>query len=48
MAAWICLEVGKPWADADGDVAEAIDFCMYYAQEMRRLDAPQNCNFKGE
>lgn len=48
IAAWICLEVGKPWAEADADVAEAIDFCMYYAHEMRRLDVPQSCNFKGE
>lgn len=48
LAAWICLEVGKPWAEADGDVAEAIDFCMYYASEMRRLDVPQECDFKGE
>lgn len=48
MAAWICFEVGKPWAEADGDVAEAIDFCMYYAHEMRRLDAPIQCDFKGE
>ena len=48
MAAWICLEVGKPWAEADADVAEAIDFCMYYAHEMRRLDAPQSCHFQGE
>jgi len=32
------LEAGKPWAEADGDVAEAIDFCRYYAVQMRRLD----------
>ena len=25
-------EVGKPWREADGDVAEAIDFCRYYAR----------------
>lgn len=48
LAAWICLEVGKPWAEADADVAEAVDFCMYYAHEMRRLDVPQQCDFKGE
>ena len=29
-------------------LTEAIDFCMYYAHEMRRLDAPQQCDFKGE
>jgi RHH-type proline utilization regulon transcriptional repressor/proline dehydrogenase/delta 1-pyrroline-5-carboxylate dehydrogenase len=31
------LEVGKTWAEADADVAEAIDFCRYYAAEMRRI-----------
>ena len=48
LAAWVCLEVGKPWVEADADVSEAIDFCMYYASEMRRLDVPQETNFKGE
>lgn len=33
-------EVGKPWAEADGDVAEAIDFCRYYAREMRLVAKP--------
>lgn len=31
------LEVGKPWAEADGDVTEAIDFCRYYARHQREL-----------
>src|SRR5207249_1393401 len=26
LAAWIVYEAGKPWAEADSDVAEAIDF----------------------
>lgn len=34
------LEVGKPWAEADGDVCEAIDFCRYYARHMRQLQKP--------
>ena len=34
------LEVGKPWAEADGDVAEAIDFLRYYARHMRELAKP--------
>jgi RHH-type proline utilization regulon transcriptional repressor/proline dehydrogenase/delta 1-pyrroline-5-carboxylate dehydrogenase len=34
------LEVGKPWAEADGDVAEAIDFCRYYARHQRELEKP--------
>src|SRR5690606_40204062 len=29
-------------ADVDGDVTEAIDFCRYYAREMRRLAVPEN------
>lgn len=37
LAAWIVLEVGKPWREADADVAEAIDFCEYYAIEGERL-----------
>jgi RHH-type proline utilization regulon transcriptional repressor/proline dehydrogenase/delta 1-pyrroline-5-carboxylate dehydrogenase len=34
-------EAGKPWRDSDADVAEAIDFCLFYAEEMRRLGTPQ-------
>ncbi|HEY2456677.1 MAG TPA: proline dehydrogenase family protein, partial [Candidatus Acidoferrum sp.] len=37
LAAWEVLEVGKTWSEADADVVEAIDFCMFYSQEMRRL-----------
>ena len=33
------FEVGKTWAEADADVAEAIDFCRYYAREMVRIDS---------
>jgi RHH-type transcriptional regulator, proline utilization regulon repressor / proline dehydrogenase / delta 1-pyrroline-5-carboxylate dehydrogenase len=32
-------ECGKPWAEADADVCEAIDFLEYYAREAVRLDA---------
>jgi RHH-type proline utilization regulon transcriptional repressor/proline dehydrogenase/delta 1-pyrroline-5-carboxylate dehydrogenase len=35
------LEAGKSWTEADGDVTEAIDFCNFYAAEMRALGAPQ-------
>jgi 1-pyrroline-5-carboxylate dehydrogenase len=34
------LEIGKSWAEADADVAEAIDFCEYYGREMLRLAEP--------
>jgi RHH-type proline utilization regulon transcriptional repressor/proline dehydrogenase/delta 1-pyrroline-5-carboxylate dehydrogenase len=36
----LILEAGKPWIEADGDLSEAIDFCRFYAQEMRRLGKP--------
>ena len=35
------FEVGKPWSEADGDIREAIDFCTFYAQQMRRLGRPK-------
>ena len=35
------LEVGKPWAEADADVAEAIDFCRYYAYAMLDMEKPK-------
>ncbi len=48
MAAWQVYECGKPWAEADADVCEAIDFCRYYAQQMLRLDEPQHVDLPGE
>lgn len=48
LAAWEVFECGKPWAEADADVAEAIDFCMYYAAQMRRLASPQRRDLPGE
>jgi RHH-type proline utilization regulon transcriptional repressor/proline dehydrogenase/delta 1-pyrroline-5-carboxylate dehydrogenase len=48
LAAWIVLETGKPWRESDADVAEAIDFCVYYAAEMERLAAPQHRDVPGE
>lgn len=41
LSALITLEVGKSWVEADADVAEAIDFCEYYALEMERLAKPR-------
>ncbi|HTL17503.1 MAG TPA: proline dehydrogenase family protein, partial [Patescibacteria group bacterium] len=34
------LEAGKNWTEADADVAEAIDFCNFYAHVMRELARP--------
>ena len=39
-SAWMVKEVGKTWAEADGDTAEAIDFCEYYAREALRYGKP--------
>ena len=36
----LILEAGKPWIEADGDTSEAIDFCRFYAVEMRKLARP--------
>jgi 1-pyrroline-5-carboxylate dehydrogenase len=41
FTALIVLEVGKSWAEADGDVAETIDFAEFYAREMIRHNREQ-------
>ena len=41
LSALIMLEVGKSWAEADGETAEAIDFLEFYGREMLRLGPPQ-------
>ncbi len=41
LSAVMTFEVGKPWREADADVAEAIDFLEYYGREMLRLDEPR-------
>jgi 1-pyrroline-5-carboxylate dehydrogenase len=41
LSAWMIFEVAKTWAEADGDTAEAIDFCEFYAREMLRYAEPQ-------
>jgi len=40
LSAWMIYEVGKTWPEADGDTAEAIDFCEFYAREMLRYAEP--------
>lgn len=39
--ALLVYEVGKSWVEADGDIAEAIDFLEYYAREALRYARPQ-------
>jgi 1-pyrroline-5-carboxylate dehydrogenase len=36
FSAWMVYEVGKTWAEADADTAEAIDFMEFYARENLR------------
>ncbi|NNJ25051.1 1-pyrroline-5-carboxylate dehydrogenase [Planctomycetes bacterium LzC2] len=48
LSAWIVREVGKSWGEADADVAEAIDFLNYYAQQMRDLAAGRVVDVPGE
>ena len=39
--AWLVVESGKTWAEAEGEVAEAIDFCDYYARQMQKMANPE-------
>jgi acyl-CoA reductase-like NAD-dependent aldehyde dehydrogenase len=49
LSAWMIHEVAKTWAEADGDTAEAIDFCEFYGREMLRYAGKQPLvNVKGE
>lgn len=49
LNATMILEVGKTWAEADGDTAEAIDFLEFYAREMLRYAGRQPViQYKGE
>jgi RHH-type proline utilization regulon transcriptional repressor/proline dehydrogenase/delta 1-pyrroline-5-carboxylate dehydrogenase len=48
LAAWEVYECGKQWRESDADVAEAIDYCEFYAREMLRLSRPQERKVPGE
>lgn len=37
LCAWLTKEAGKPWSQADGDIAEGIDFLEYYGRQMLEL-----------
>ncbi len=41
FSSWMVLETGKTWPEADGDTAEAIDFCEFYAREALRYGSDQ-------
>jgi 1-pyrroline-5-carboxylate dehydrogenase len=42
LMAWLVFEVGKNWPEADGDIAELIDFCDFYALEAIRLSKAES------
>src|SRR6188474_1963524 len=49
LSAWMIYEVAKTWPEADGDTAEAIDFCEFYGREMLRYASDQPLtNIPGE
>jgi RHH-type transcriptional regulator, proline utilization regulon repressor / proline dehydrogenase / delta 1-pyrroline-5-carboxylate dehydrogenase len=48
LAAIEIVECGKPRREADADIAEAIDFCRYYAMQMRKLTSPAGADIPGE
>src|SRR5216110_1964229 len=41
LSALEVFEVGKPWTEADGDIREAVDFCRFYAEQMRQIGRPR-------
>jgi RHH-type proline utilization regulon transcriptional repressor/proline dehydrogenase/delta 1-pyrroline-5-carboxylate dehydrogenase len=48
LAAIEVAECGKPWREADADIAEAVDFCHYYAWQMRELARSAGKHVPGE
>ena len=39
--AWLVLEAGKTWIEAEAETCEAIDFCEYYALQMLKWAEPE-------
>jgi RHH-type proline utilization regulon transcriptional repressor/proline dehydrogenase/delta 1-pyrroline-5-carboxylate dehydrogenase len=35
------FEAAKPWIEADADISEAVDFCRFYAAEIREVERPR-------
>lgn len=49
LAALQILECGKTWREADADVAQAVDFCSFYAHEILRITQhPRRRDIPGE
>ena len=49
LCAWLVIEVGKNWAEADADVGETIDFLEFYARSaIKMAGARTPIQFPGE
>lgn len=49
LASWEVFEASKNYLEAEADVAEAIDFCEYYARQAMELEGPlPTYHFPGE
>ncbi len=49
ICAWMIVEVGKTWREAQGDFMETADYLRFYAREMRRLsDRSRRRDYPGE
>lgn len=46
MNAWCVFESGQTWAEADGEVAEAIDFADFYSRDAEKACRPQKVTKK--
>ncbi|MDP9369639.1 MAG: aldehyde dehydrogenase family protein, partial [Chloroflexota bacterium] len=40
LAAWMVYELDKAWDEAEGEVAEAVDFLEWYARQAFKLEEP--------
>ncbi len=40
LSAWMVYELDKAWDEAEGEVAEAVDFLEWYARQTLKLDQP--------
>jgi 1-pyrroline-5-carboxylate dehydrogenase len=49
LDAWLTLEIGKTWPEAEADIGELIDFAEFYGREALRIGAKQKLHpFRGE
>src|SRR3954447_11308361 len=49
LAAWMVFELDKAWDEADGEVAEAVDFLEWYGRQALKLaERPELAHLPGE